>query len=294
MIEAEIILDSLNMATGDRITTVRCVFPRIILAELVTHRLLFVDQDADLAMLYEAYDEDIPHSLSKNAASSRAVPVTKMLERTRNYPYIPVFRGARKGMTSGEPVDDAKQAQALEIWADMMEVCMSGVEMLAELGIEKGIANRPLEWFSHIEVLLTATEWKNFFLLRDHPAAMFEIRELAQAIRKQMERSQPQTLYPGDWHLPYAYGFVTENFAEASAARCARLSYKSLATEQTSTYAEDMALFNKLTADNPKHLSPLEHPAMALDKHERHGNLMGWKSLRKDMFGEVESGGDLR
>ena len=78
-------------------------------------------------------------------------------------------------MTSGEPVDDMKQAQALEIWADMMEVCMAGVEMLAELGIEKGIANRPLEWFSHIEVLLTATGGKTF-LLRDHPAAMTGLR----------------------------------------------------------------------------------------------------------------------
>lgn len=294
MVEAEIILDSVNMATNDRITTVRCVLPRIVLAELVTHRLLFVDQTADLATLYEAYDDDIPHSLSKNAASSRAVPVTKMLERVQNYPYIPVFRGARKGMTSGEPVDDIKQAQALEIWADMMEVCQAGVEMLAELGIEKGIANRPLEWFSHIEVLLTATEWNNFFLLRDHPAAMVEIRDLARAIRKAMDKSQPQTLYPGDWHLPYAYGFVTENFAQSSAARCARISYKSLATGQMSTYADDMALFNKLTADNPKHLSPLEHPAMALDTHMRQGNLMGWRSLRKDMFGEVESGGDLK
>lgn len=294
MTEAEIVLDSLNMATNDRITTVRCVFPRIILAELVTHRLLFVDQTADLATLYEAHDEDIPHNLSKNAASSRAVPVTKMLERTQNYPYIPVFRSAQKGMTSGEPVDDAKQAKALKIWNDMMAVCMAGVEMLAALGIEKGIANRPLEWFSHIEVLLTATEWNNFFLLRDHPAAQVEIRDLARAIRKAMDASQPQTLYPGEWHLPYIVGNTSEEFAPISAARCARISYKSLVTGQTSTYADDMALFNKLTADNPKHLSPLEHPAMALAKHERSGNLMGWRSLRKEMFGEVESGGDLK
>ncbi len=291
MVEAEIILDSLNVATGDRITTIRCVFPRIILAELVTHRLLFVDQDADLATLYEAYDEDIPHSLSKNAASSRAVPVTKMMERTRNYPYIPVFRGALKGMTSGEPVDDVKQAQALEIWQRMMNACERGVKELAELDIEKGIANRPLEWFSHIEVLLTATEWKNFFLLRDHPAAMTEIRELAQAIRKQMERSVPQTLCPGEWHLPYVIGNISKEFAPYSAAHCAEISYRS---PGTSTYQDCMNRFNKLTADNPKHLSPLEHPAVALYNHERSGNLMGWRSLRKDMFGEVESGGDLK
>ena len=115
-----------------------------------------------------------------------------------------------------------------------------------------------------------------------------------------MDRSQPQTLYPGEWHLPYAGSMpyagniAYEPFAPVSAARCARISYKSLATGQASTYADDMALFNKLTADNPKHLSPLEHPALALPSHERSGNLMGWRSLRKDMFGEVESGGDLK
>lgn len=291
MVEAEIILDSLNVATGDRITTVRCVFPRIILAELVTHRLLFVDQTADLATLYEAYDEDIPHSLSKNAASSRAVPAKVMLERTQNYPYIPVFRSAQKGMTSGTQVDDLKQAQALKIWNDMMAVCMAGVDMLAALGIEKGIANRPLEWFSHIEVLLTATEWNNFFLLRDHPAAMVEIRDLARAIRKAMDASQPQPLCPGEWHLPYIIGNVSETFGPISAAHCAEISYRS---PGDSTYRACMDRFIKLTGNNPKHLSPLEHPAVALAKHERHGNLMGWRSLRKDMFGEVESGGDLK
>lgn len=294
MVEVEIILDSLNMATGDRITTIRVCYPRIIHAELITHRLLFVDQTADLATLYGAYDEDIPHGLSKNAASSRAVPVTKMLERTQNYPWIPIFRTAQKGMTSGQPVDDATQAKALEVWQRMMDCCAQGVSELAALGIEKGIANRALEWFSHIEVLLTATEWNNFFLLRDHPAAMVEIRDLARAIRKEMDASQPQTLYPGEWHLPYICDCVNDEFAPHSAARCARVSYRSLATGKPSTYGEDMLLFDKLAGDDPKHLSPLEHPAMALLNHERCGNLVGWRSLRKDMFGEVESGGDLR
>lgn len=294
MVEVEIVLDSINAITGDRLTTVRCVFPRIVLAQLVTHRLLHVDQDADLALLYGAYDEDIPHMLSKNSASSRAVPVIKMLERVQNYPFIPIFRQAQKGMQSGEPVDDVIQAQAIEVWRAMMDACTIGVQRLSELGIEKGLANRPLEWFSHVEVLVTATEWKNFFLLRDHPKAEVEIRELAQLLRKAMDRSEPQTLYPGEWHLPYVAGMVDGSFGPCSAACCARLSYKSLATGKTSTYIEDMALFDKLTGDNPKHLSPLEHPAYASDKHERHGNLVGFKSLRKYLFAVEESGGDLK
>jgi hypothetical protein len=106
-----------------------------------------------------------------------------------------------------------------------------------------------------------------------------------------MDASQPQELFPGEWHLPYIVGNVSETFGPISAAHCAEISYRS---PGDSTYQACMGRFIKLTADNPKHLSPLEHPAVALAKHERHGNLMGWRSLRKDMFGEVESGGDLK
>ena len=287
MVKAEIVLDSINSATGDRITTVSCTFARCVLDELVTHRILFVDAFHDLTEVLQAYDADVPHSLSKNAASSRAVPVTRMIERVWDNPFIPRFRTAQKGMTSGEPVADNVQEIAEAAVRRLMQVAIETSELLYGLNIEKGQANRYLEPHSHIEVLLTATEWNNFFLLRDHPGAQTEIRELAQAIKRAMSTSQPQMLQPGDWHLPYDYTL------RGSAARCARISYRSLATNKPSTYKEDMDLFDKLTAGNPKHLSPCEHPAQALEAHERHGNLVGWKSLRKVMFSGEEKGGDL-
>lgn len=297
MIKATVVADSLNVATGDRITTVNVTFPRCVLSELVTHRLLFVDTFHDLEEMLKAYDADIPHSLSKNAASSRAVPIKTMIDRLDENSFMPQFRTAKKGMASGEPVAESVQeiAETQVNWA--MKVMVQTAELLAALGIEKGQANRYLEPFSHIEVLLTATEWKNFLLLRDHEAAQVEIRELAQAIRKAIEASTPETLQPGEWHMPfesYDNAFDWESHAMISAARCARISYKSLATMQMAGLMENLELFKKLTAGNPKHLSPLEHPAQAQDIRQRNGNLVGWKSLRKVMFPVIEAGGDLK
>jgi len=293
MTEAEIVLDSINATTGDRITTIRVVFARYLLDELVTHRILFVDAFHDLTEVLQAYDADIPHDLSKNAASSRAVPVTRMIERVWGNPFIPRFRTAQRGMTSGEPVADNVQEIAEAAVRRLMQASIETVELLYGLGIEKGLVNRYIEPFSHIEVLLTATEWNNFFLLRDHPGAQTEIRELAQAIKRAMNDSEPRILQPGEWHLPYDEGYTDIRFAPTSAARCARISYRSLSTNKPSTYKEDMDLFGKLTAGNPKHLSPCEHPAQAQNEHRRFGNLVGWKSLRKIMFNGEEKGGDL-
>lgn len=293
MTEVEIVLDSINAYTNNRITTLRCVFPRIILAELVTHRLLFVDDTHGLDELLGALDADTPHLLSKNSASSRAIPISRMIRKVEENPYIPKFRTGMKGMTSGSAVADKVQEIAQERVQNAMQVMLGLAEYLFSLGIEKGQANRYLEPFAYVEVLITATEWNNFLMLRDHPAAMGEMQELAKAIRGAMESSKPQVLYPGEWHLPYVSGYVSEHYAMQSAACCARVSYKSLATGLTSTYAEDMVLFDKLTGGNPKHLSPTEHQALATSEHVRYGNFVGWMSLRKKMFAGEEKGGDL-
>ncbi len=293
MTEAKIVLDSINAYTNDRITTLSCVFPRVILAELVTHRLLFADDTHSMDDLMSALDADTPHLLSKNTASSRAIPIRKMIDRVERDPYIPQFRTGMKGMTSGSSVDEKTQEVAQERVKNAMQVMIGLAEYLASLGIEKGQANRYIEPFSYTEMLITATEWNNFLLLRDHPGAIVEIQELARAIRQAMVESKPQVLYPGEWHLPFVSGYVDENYTMQSAACCARVSTKSLLTGKTSTYAEDMVLFDKLTAGNPKHLSPTEHPAMAMAEHIRYGNLVGWISLRKKRFVGEEKGGDL-
>lgn len=299
MYTADVIADSLNDVTGNRITTFRVVMPRVVLAEIVTHRIMFIDDTHDAALVREAYDLDIPHPTSRNTASSRAVPINRMLEKVTKDPFIPIFRTAQKGMTSGVPVDDDAQRDSEADWAMMMDACRKGVQRLSDRGIEKGQANRPLEWFSWIEMLITGTEWNNFFLLRDHPAAQGEMRETAQTMKEALNGSIPNILQPGEWHLPYiepisALVFDGLRNARRSAARCARVSYRSLVTGKPSTLEEDVALYERLCGGNPKHLSPTEHQAVALPEATRAGNLVGWNSLRKVEFALEESGGDYK
>ena len=64
-ISATIVADSLS-PQGDRLTSVLVTFPRIILSEINTHRML-----------------------SKNTSSSRAIPFKKMVEAVQNDPFIP-------------------------------------------------------------------------------------------------------------------------------------------------------------------------------------------------------------
>lgn len=299
MTSAEIILDSINVATGDRITTIKVTLARIVLAELSTHRIVFIDDTHDAMEVLGAYDADIPSVLTKNSASSRAVPVNKMIERVSMNPFQPRFRKGQKGMGSGEALDQRTQDYLAMEWDLAFNYQMNFVKTLVEYGVEKGQANRYLEPFSYIEVLLTATEWKNFLMLRDHSAAQVEIQEVARAIRTAMDNSNPQVLRPGEWHLPYISAPSAANppflfHPKRSAARCARISYNSFNAEMPSSPEEDLILFEKLAGSNPRHLAPLEPPAQAQADRTRHGNFIGFKSLRKIMFEDEESGGDLR
>ncbi len=297
MTSAEVILDSVNAETGDRITTLKVTLPRIVLAELTTHRIVFIDDTHDAMKVLGAYDADIPSVLTKNSTSSRAVPVSKMIERVSMNPFIPRFRQGKRGMGSGEALDKETQDYLENQWDMAFNNQLNFVKTLLDYGVEKGQANRYLEPFSYIEVLFTATEWKNFMMLRDHPSAQVEIRQVARAIKIAMDDSEPQILQPGEWHLPYVERvnpLYPREAAKISAARCARISYNSFDTNKPSTIEEDFALFEKLTGSNPRHLAPLEPPSQAQADRTRHGNFVGFKSLRKIMFEAEESGGDLR
>jgi thymidylate synthase ThyX len=86
MIEAKIIADSLN-PVGVRLVTFKLTYPRFILAELNTHRVF-----------------------SRNSASSRAVPIEKMIERVRANPVVPIHWGKNQpGMQASEQIGNPEQ-----------------------------------------------------------------------------------------------------------------------------------------------------------------------------------------
>lgn len=263
MIEAKVIAHSVS-PVGKEIITFQLVYPRFIHSEFMTHRVF-----------------------SRNAMSSRAVPVAKMLEQVRTNPAMPIHWGKNQpGMQACEEVEDIAFAKGL--WLTAANNAANVAELMMGMGLHKQVANRILEPFQLIHVIVTATEWDNWYELRDHEDADPNIRKLAKVMRKAHNESKPEKLKAGEWHLPYIRPLEFERLGEEtlikmSVARCARVSYNNHDGTAPSL-AKDLELFNRLAGSHPFHASPLEHQAAPilneLDKKYQ-GNFVGWIQYRK-------------
>lgn len=276
MISAEVILDTSNGA-GDRITTMRLRMPRYILAQFNTHRVF-----------------------SRNTSSSRAVPTSKLVEQVRLQPFMPI--GVAKngsGMLPKEELSDELQAKFLEQWHELSQIVADYVENWAGMGIHKQHANRALEPWLMCEVLVTSTEWQNFFDQRCRDAQP-EMCELACKMREALEKSKPVNRR---LHLPLVtaeeiQGYCVKNNINnglemtsdelfdafqplflASAGRCCRVSY--LRTDAESSLEEATQRGKMLI--NLNHWSPLEHQVTTyLNNHSyRSGNFKGFNQFRQ-------------
>lgn len=261
MISAKIIEDSVS-AAGIRITTMSLVYPRFIHAEFMTHRIF-----------------------SRNASSSRAEPVLKHIERIEKEPAMPIYWGSNQpGMQAGDEVADIEYAKAL--WSVAKDHAVKMARKLHDQGLHKQIVNRVLEPFSHINVVVTSTEWENFFNLRCHKDAQPEIKDLADKMRLEKARSAPRMVEVGNWHLPYVkreerYKYDLNTLLAASTARCARVSYLKHDGAEPQI-EEDIKLFERLCGGVPIHASPTEHQATPLeDKYDRSNNFTGWLQHRE-------------
>jgi thymidylate synthase ThyX len=275
-ISAKILLDSLAPC-GARLTTFELHYPRFIHAEFMTHRLI-----------------------SRNAASSRAIPMKKFREMVLADPAVPVWWGRNQaGMQAEEELDFTNQHIVQGMWKNALDNAAAHHTMMEIVGLHKQIANRILEPWSHITVIASATDWQNFFFLRCHKAAQPEIRELAEKMQVAYNQTRPQILSVGEWHQPFIdwtdhmrvwneVAEVDDTLNKVSVGRCARVSY--LTHDGRRDLKEDIALHDKLLAPmdthEPGHLSPFEHVAMALDTPERSGNFTGFRQYRKMIAGE--------
>lgn len=250
-ITAKIIADSIS-PQGVRLTTFELEYPRIIHAEVMTHRVL-----------------------SRNAQSSRAIPLSKSLTFET---YEPQHWGKNKsGMSSDEPLDEQSKRECQYYWNALVRYTQDFCKRMSDAGLHKQWANRPLEWHSHIKVVVTATEWDNFFWLRIDPdAAQPEVVELATKMQEAMGISQPQLLQPGEWHLPYVtthqksrgvgyflleedgdyFEVDLETAKKVSAASCAAVSYRN-----TPSVEKCLEIWDRLFSGPKPHLSPVEHQA---------------------------------
>jgi thymidylate synthase ThyX len=269
---ARIIQDSTS-PDGTRLTTFVLRYARLCHSELLTHRVF-----------------------SRNSSSSRAIPVEKMIAWVKADPVLPVEWGQnQKGMQAGAPLSSEDAAEAEKIWLEARDDAIKHTERLLELGVHKQISNRILEPWHYIAVVLTATQFANWFGLRVHKAAQPEIRQLAALMLECYRASVPRNLKPGEWHLPFVKDEEVathddQTLIKASVARCARVSYMN--HDGTSPSIEkDIALHDMLAVSTPLHASPCEHQATPLRPDESaakfSGNLIkGWKQYRKTLPNE--------
>jgi hypothetical protein len=267
-IAARVLLDSVA-PNGARLTTFEWTYPRCIHAEIMTHR-----------------------QLSKNSASSRAIPLAKMIERVNVNPFFPLHWGKnQRGMQADEELSSGQRLDASQAWLYARDAAVTHARELEGIGVHKQVGNRLLEPWMWITVIVSGTNFENLFALRCHPAAEPHFQALAYKARDAYDASVPRRLGWGEWHLPL-FGHdgdltvPTEDRPKVSAGRCARVSY--LTHDGRRAPAEDVALFDRLCKDRPMHASPLEHAAVAHeDARLDYGNFArGWWQLRKQMYDE--------
>lgn len=271
MFKATILADSISNV-GKRLTTMCIEYPRFIHAEFMTHRVF-----------------------GRCASSSRAIPVERFVDAVCENPAQFVHIGSnRPGMQATDEVDQETKDKFNREWrelADHVSTCV--LRWANDYGIHKQVANRALEPWHHIKVVVTSTEWDNFWALRCHPDAQPEMRTLAETMHKEYQLSVPQTLAPGEWHLPYVSSDELQNIGitnaiKCSVARCARTSYNNH-DGTTPSLVKDLNLYERLVGSVPWHASPTEHQGTpdfqdndsVWDKPELHGNLVGFVQYRK-------------
>lgn len=217
-IRAAVVANSVSAISGEEIVTFLIDFPRFILPEFNTHRVI-----------------------SKSGASSRAIPVAKSIETLFANPFTPIHFGQNKaGMTADQEVDEHSKKHAQDVWSTARKQASVIAEDLHRLGIHKQVTNRVLEPFSYMRMVVTATEWDNFFWLRLHEDADPHINELARVMLFALQESVPTALQHGDYHVPFfgegfwtpaieaRYGVTAQQAIEHSMSCCAQTSYRKL------------------------------------------------------------------
>lgn len=284
---ARVIADSIT-ETGNRLITFEATCWRPVLAEQNTHCVL-----------------------SRNSASSRAIPVTKQLARfAEDFAAPIVWPKEQKGMQGGSNLEGQPLSAAQTLWAGLAQYIHTEISDYVkrypdeETRLHKSMLNRWLETGLWQTQIISATQWDGYFWQRCHKDAEPHIRAMAQAMKDAADASTPTSLVPGQWHLPYwsptnggheddnneaikladgNYSGMIEIAKKCSAARCARVSY--LTQNGVRDLSEDLTLYDRLTAnrvgsEDPPHASPLEHVATPWAENSQYvtmpnGNSMG-------------------
>lgn len=300
--QATVIADSIS-PDGYRLTTFESTYPRIIHAEMMTHRMF-----------------------ARNSASTRAIPLSTQLQNLLNNPFIPEKFGVNQpGMQAFQHLVGLPHEQAVAGWlrgrdravttvielilgeglagevlgyrpvrefADALTILMHFDELTQLfpkstddfdpattqlLNVHKQLAGRGLEAYMWHTIVLTATEFGNFFALRDHPDAQGEIATIARLMKQVYVASEPQALGYGAWHLPYVAEGEFDTIEDAIKASVARTAATSYNRQRAKNPERELERYGMLLSGG--HMSPFEHQGTPFTNHE-------WR-LRKTLQREI-------
>ena len=260
MINAEIILDSIS-PLGSRLTTMKVTCHRFILAEINTHRMF-----------------------SRNSSSSRALSVNNQIKMIEQDLALPIsWVEEQKGMTGDNYLSWPNKNAAVHIWEESARAAVSSAKKLQVLGLHKSLINRILEPYLWHTIVITSTDWTNFWDLRCHKDAQPEMSAVACLMQSEYNNSNPIPLDYHDWYLPFIapdeQDLSLVKKTHISVARCARTSYRM----DGQGIEKDLDLYDRLIDSNPPHLSPFEHVAHPAYDNKYYANFRGWIQKRESM-----------
>lgn len=240
-IKAEIVTHSKRRSTGEEIITYKLTFPRIILSEVNTYKMM-----------------------EKNTSSSRAIPFEKMVEVVEKEPFIPIaWQLKHKGMQGTEYLTDERFIEhKKDAWLEARDWAVEAAKTLVgnirypkydevvfnEVGLEevlntslsKNYGNRLLEPFMWTTQLITGT-YESFEHLFEQRCPIYNVEnlkftskkealelyphlkdmtdlewlqcnsgqaeihfmDLAEKMYDSLNESTPDELYDEEWHVPF-------------------------------------------------------------------------------------------
>lgn len=285
---AAIVADSVN-EFGDRLITWVLTYYRGIHAEVMTHRMFSRNSGSSRAMPTLGRIIDIlndPYIPEVFGVNQRGMQSERFLERDKHNQAVQVWLAGRdRAATSalelllGQRVaqrilgyEPGGYAQKETILSRLNEIgqCLSECgDKYADYGvlnIHKQWTNRGLESYSYHTIVLTATDYDNFFALRLDGAAQNEIRILASEMRRAMQSSTPKLLQHGQWHTPFVDEKESDDVMtriKLSVGRAAAVSY---GRQDVKDAPADIARYHRMLKAG--HMSPFEHQATPISRRE--------------------------
>jgi hypothetical protein len=302
-IKAEIIAHSKRANTGEEIITYRLTFPRIILSEVNTYKML-----------------------EKNTSSSRAIPFDKMVEVVEKEPFIPIaWQLSHKGMQGIKYITDPRVIGFKEMrWLNARNGAVDYAKSLVNDDVtikkllntsdsnklSKNYGNRLLEPFMWTTQLITGTResFEHLFeqrcpiynvenlkfiskkdaiflfpslkdltdlewLQRNKGQAEIHFMDLAEKMYDALNESTPDVLKEGEWHIPFQEEIwkgkqaeKLEDVIKMSCAMTARVSYTTINDNEVLTLEKAKNIYDKCVKSG--HFSVVSHCAKCMTYEE--------------------------